>query len=201
MANDSSLMTRAVTFLTMVGLLFFAVGCRQKMYQTPRYEPYERSLFFRDSLAVRPIEEGVVSRSGVRFGDQTPLLTGADTAAGGGGMPFPVTEEVLERGQQQFNVYCAPCHSRVGDGRGMIAQRGLRNPPSFHTERLRNAPLSHFYNVITNGFGVMYSYKSRVPPQDRWAIVAYIRALQLSQHASLDAIPADKRTELGDTQP
>lgn len=198
-------MTRTTTLIAIISLLIVA-GCRQKMYQTPRYEAYERSTFFRDSLSARPLEAGVVSRSGIRHSDRFPLYTPSDTAAGAttdqrSGMPFPVTQAVLERGQQQFNVYCSPCHSRLGDGRGMIVQRGLRPPPSYHTERLRNAPLSHFYDVMTNGFGAMYSYAARIAPEDRWAIAAYIRALQLSQHAPLDAVPPDKRPELEGTQP
>ncbi len=198
MKNES--LTQSLIFIALLAV-FLALGCRQKMSDTPRYEAYERSLFFRDSLSARPIEEGVVSRSGVRYGDQVPIYE-SDTAAGQGRtMPFPVTEEVLERGQQQFNVYCSPCHSRVGDGRGMVAQRGLRYPPSFHTERLRNAPLSHFYDVMTNGFGAMYSYANRTSRNDRWAIAAYIRALQLSQHATPDAVPPNKRTDLGTVQP
>lgn len=186
--------------------MLVATGCRQKMYETPRFEPYERNTFFRDSMSVRPIEDGVVSRSGTRYGDRFPLYADSDTASGSTAtpeptMPFPVTQEILERGQQQFNVYCSPCHSRLGDGRGMVVQRGLRAPSSFHTERLRNAPLRHFYDVMTTGYGAMYSYKARISSQDRWAIAAYIRALQLSQHASLDAVPPDQRSELEATQP
>lgn len=196
-------MPRAVIVITIV--LLFAAGCRQKMYQTPRYEEYEASTLFRDSLSARPLEEGVVSRSGVRYGDRFPLYASSDTTVAAADsnrlVPFPVTRAVLERGQQQFNIYCSPCHSRLGDGRGIVVQRGLRAPPSLHTERLRNAPIGHFYDVMTNGYGAMYSYASRITREDRWTIAAYIRALQLSQHAALDAVPSDSRTELGMIRP
>ncbi len=104
-------------------------------------------------------------------------------------MPFPVTLDVLARGQQRFNIYCAPCHSRLGDGNGMIVQRGYRQPPSYHTDRLRKAPLGYFFDVITHGFGAMPDYASQIPPSDRWCIVAYVRALQLSQDATQAAVP------------
>jgi mono/diheme cytochrome c family protein len=99
-------------------------------------------------------------------------------------MPFPVTEEVLQRGRERFNIYCSPCHSRLGDGNGMIVQRGFQHPPSYHTDRLRKAPLGYFFEVMTQGFGAMPDYAEQVPPRDRWCIVAYIRALQLSQNAT-----------------
>lgn len=199
---DPDAMIRTDVLIVMLGLLL-AAGCRQKMAQAPRYDPYEPSVFFSDSTSARPIPEGTVARGGARSGDRAPLLAGSDTegAAGETVLPFPATERVLERGQQQFNVYCSPCHSRVGDGRGMIVQRGLQPPPSFHTERLRNAPMSHFFRVMTDGFGAMYSYADRVSPEDRWAIAAYIRALQLSQNAPADLVPPDRQRELGIIQP
>jgi mono/diheme cytochrome c family protein len=110
--------------------------------------------------------------------------------------PFPVTREVLERGRARYNIYCSPCHDYTGSGRGMIVQRGFPPPPSYHIERLRQAPAGHFFEVMTNGFGAMYSYSGRITPEDRWAIVAYIRALQLSQHATLDDVPAEARQQL-----
>src|SRR5436305_14749812 len=105
-------------------------------------------------------------------------------------MPFPVSTEVMARGQERFNIYCSPCHSRVGDGNGMIVQRGYRRPPSFHIDRLRKAPLGYFFDVMTHGFGLMPDYSSQISPRDRWTIVAYIRALQLSQNANASEIPA-----------
>src|SRR5262249_40367540 len=107
-----------------------------------------------------------------------------------------VDQKLLARGQERYNIYCSPCHSRLGDGRGMIVQRGFPSPPSFHDQRLRDAPAGHFFNVISRGYGAMYSYASRIPVDDRWAIVAYVRALQLSQHAAIEDVPADKRPQL-----
>jgi mono/diheme cytochrome c family protein len=111
-------------------------------------------------------------------------------------MPFPATKEVLERGRERYNIYCAPCHSRLGDGNGMIVQRGYRRPPSYHIDRLRNAPLGHFFDVITNGFGAMPDYAEQIPARDRWAIIAYIRALQLSQQAPLSIVPPADRDRM-----
>jgi mono/diheme cytochrome c family protein len=110
--------------------------------------------------------------------------------------PIAVTSELLARGRERFNIFCAPCHSRLGDGQGMVVKRGFRQPPSFHIDRLRNAPVGHFFDVITNGFGAMPDYAQQVKPRDRWAIIAYIRALQLSQHATLADVPRDKQSEL-----
>ncbi|MDW8167442.1 MAG: cytochrome c [Acidobacteriota bacterium] len=110
--------------------------------------------------------------------------------------PFPITRSILERGRERYDIFCAPCHGRDGYGEGMIVQRGFRQPSSFHTDRLRQAPVGYFFDVITNGFGTMYSYASRIPPEDRWAIVAYIRALQLSQNARLQDVPPAERRRL-----
>jgi mono/diheme cytochrome c family protein len=110
--------------------------------------------------------------------------------------PFPITRQVLERGRERYNIYCTPCHGYTGEGRGMIVQRGFPQPPSYHTDRLRQAPVGHLYDVISNGYGAMYSYAARISPEDRWAIVAYIRALQLSQHATADDVPEAERTKL-----
>ena len=180
------------------------------MADQPRYEAYERSTFFADSLAARPVEEGTFERSGPPPGaDYTgatrPGAGEGDTLSGEAAfegtlrrkLPFPVSMEMLQRGQQQFNSYCSPCHGRVGTGQGMVVMRGLRQPVSFHTERLREAPVGHFFNVITNGYGAMYSYAARVKPEDRWAIAAYIRALQLSQNAEAADLPSDRREEMG----
>jgi mono/diheme cytochrome c family protein len=111
-------------------------------------------------------------------------------------IPVPVTKELLERGESRFNIYCTPCHSRLGDGEGMVVQRGFAEPPSYHIDRLRDAPIGHYFDVMTNGFGAMHSYASRVEPKDRWAIAAYIRALQLSQNAQVSDLPPEQREEL-----
>jgi hypothetical protein len=129
--------------------------------------------------------EGTVARG--QLHEDTYFYTGMMGKEQGNVMPFPVTREVLQRGQERFNIYCAPCHSELGDGNGMIVQRGYRRPPSYHIERLRTAPLGHFFDVITNGFGAMPDYAMQIQPGDRWAIIAYIRALQLSQNAPANA--------------
>jgi mono/diheme cytochrome c family protein len=169
-------------------------ACGNNMRQQPKYTPLEPSSFFADGQSARPLPPDTVARGQLRTDEQryTGKVNGTPVAE----LPYPVTKEILQRGQERFDVYCAVCHGRTGYGDGMIAQRGFPQPPSFHTDRLRDAPVGHFYDVITNGYGVMYSYAARVAPDDRWAIAAYIRALQLSQHASLDDVPPDERQKL-----
>ncbi len=158
-------------------------GCRQDMHDQPRFKPLAESDFYTDLRSARPPVEGTVARG--QLHEDTYLYTGKIGNDPGDYMPFPVTQELLARGQQRYNIYCAPCHSRMGDGNGVIPSRGFpRKPPSYHTDRLRKAPLGYFFDVITNGFGAMPDYASQIPPRDRWAIVAYIRALQLSQDAT-----------------
>jgi mono/diheme cytochrome c family protein len=178
----------------LVGALL-GVACTQKMAQAPRYDTYAPSDFFPDGSSARPVPADTVARGQLR---QDPVLY---TGKGSDGQdatefPFPVTQAVVERGQSRFNVYCSPCHGYAGDGDGMIVQRGFPPPPSFHSDRLRQAPVGHFFDVMTNGLDPMPSYASQVPVSDRWTIVAYIRALQLSQHATLDDVPPDQRAGL-----
>jgi len=158
------------------------------MQDQPRLRPLRKSDFFADTQSSRPLVPGTVARGNLR--DDAYFYTGMIGKEAGDMMPFPVTQQVLERGRERYNVYCAPCHSETGDGDGMIVQRGYRRPPSYHIDRLRKAPLGHFYDVIANGFGAMPDYAAQIQPRDRWAIVAYIRALQLSQNAPASAIPA-----------
>ena len=176
-----------------VGLLAVLVlaGCRQDMHDQPRFKPLAKSDFYADSRSARPPVEGTVARG--QLHEDTYFYTGKVGNNPGDYMPFPVTADVLARGRERFNVYCAPCHSRVGDGNGMIVQRGYRRPPSYHTERLRKAPLGYFFDVMTNGFGAMPDYATQIPPRDRWDIVAYIRALQLSQGATAADVPAGQK--------
>jgi len=177
--------------LAALAVILLLAACRQKMSNQPRYDPLEPSDFFADGMSARPRIAGTVAR-GELPGD--PFLeTGKIGAADGDGFPLPVNAELLDRGEQRFNIYCTPCHGRVGDGNGMIPSRGYRRPPSFHTETLRNAKTGHYFDVITNGFGAMPPYAVQVPVRDRWAIIAYIRALQLSQNATPADVPADKR--------
>jgi hypothetical protein len=175
---------------------FSAVGCRQDMHDQPKYIPLRPSSFFADGRSARPLPEGTVARG--HLNEDTAFYTGK----GVDGklveqFPMPVTKEMILRGQQRFNVYCTPCHSRLGDGNGMVVQRGYRHPPSYHIDRLRQAPVGHFFDVMTNGFGAMPDYGGQVQPADRWAIVSYIRALQYSQQASINDVPADARGQLG----
>src|SRR5580700_12212745 len=190
------LRTHAVRDFLTLGLLLATVGllpaCRIDMHVQPRQNPLSRSDFFADQRSERPPVEGTVARG--QLHEDTYFYTGKADNNPGDYMPFPVTKEVLDRGRERYNIYCAPCHSRVGDGNGFIPSRGFaRKPPSFHIERLQKSPLGYFYDVITNGFGIMADYASQIPPEDRWKIVAYIRALQLSQNATMSDIPPGQK--------
>ena len=174
--------------LTLAALAVLA-GCRQDMHDQPKFKPLAQNDFFADQRASRMPVDGTVARG--QLHEDIYLYTGKINGNPGDGMPFPVTMQVLQRGQERFNIYCAPCHSRMGDGTGMIPSRGFpRRPPSYHIERLRKVPLGYIFDVATNGFGIMRGYAAQVSPQDRWAIVAYIRALQLSQNATATDLPA-----------
>ena len=181
------LTARRILPLLLLAVLALA-GCRQDMHDQPRFKPLAQSDFYPDLRSARAPLEGTVARSELR--EDTYFYTGKIGPNPGDYMPFPVTQDVLARGQERFNIYCAPCHSRVGDGNGMIPQRGFRHPPNYTTERLRKAPLGYFFDVITNGFGAMPDYSAQIPPRDRWDIVAYVRALQLSQSATSADVPA-----------
>jgi len=152
------------------------------MHDQPRMKTYAMSDFYPDLRSARPPVDGTVARG--QLHEDTYFYTGKIGANPGDYMPFPVTEDVLSRGRERFNIYCAPCHSRVGDGNGMIVKRGYKQPPTYHQDRLRKAPLGYFFDVMTNGFGAMPDYAAQIPPRDRWCIVAYIRALQLSQNVT-----------------
>ena len=178
-------------------LLFTA--CRQKMANQPKYDPLEPSDFFADGMSARPRIPGTVARGELPL--EGFLVTGKINNADGDGYPFPVTMQVMNRGQERFNIYCSPCHGRGGDGNGMIPSRGLRHPPSFHTDALRNAKTGHFFDVMTNGFGAMPSYAVQVPVNDRWAIIAYIRALQLSRNGTINDLPPAQQAELSGGKP
>jgi hypothetical protein len=174
-------------------LLFVLAGCRTDMQDQPKFIPLRKSDFYDDHRSSRPVIVGTVARGQLR--DDTYFYTGMVGRDVGNVMPFPVTRDVLARGQERYNIYCSPCHSELGDGNGMIVQRGYRRPPSYHIDRLRQAPLGHFYDVISNGFGAMPDYSAQVAPADRWAIIAYIRALQYSQNAPAGSVPAGAETK------
>lgn len=175
-----------------------AAGCRQDMHDQPRYEPLESSRFFEDGRASRPRVEGTVARGHLELDEH--FYTGQVGSDYVSSFPFAVTRPVLERGRERYEIFCSPCHDRLGNGNGMIVQRGFRRPPSFHDERLLSAPPGYFFNVITNGFGAMTDYSARVPPRDRWAIAAYIRALQYSRRVSLSELSAEERRRLEEQQ-
>jgi mono/diheme cytochrome c family protein len=170
-------------------------ACRQDMHDAPRYEPLEASGFFTDGRSARMPVANTVSRNPLADADEL-LYTGKINGTLANQFPMPVTAAVLARGQERYNIFCAPCHGRTGKGDGMIVQRGMRQPPSFMEDRLRNAAAGYFFDVMTHGFGAMQDYAAQIPVQDRWAIVAYERALQFSQHAAIGDVPDDRRGDL-----
>ena len=177
-----------------VAVALALAGCRQDMHDAPRYEPLEANAFFANGSASRMLVANTVPRGLLR--EDTHLNEGKVDGRLATTFPMPVTAAVMARGQERFNVFCSPCHGRTGSGNGMVVQRGFRAPPSYHEDRLRNAPVGYFFDVMTNGFGAMQDYASQVPVADRWAIAAYIRALQLSQRATVADVPANRRAEL-----
>jgi len=182
----------AVFVAALLMLVAATSACRLDMHVQPRQNPLSRSDFYADQRSARPPVEGTVARGDLRA--DTYFYTGKIGNNPGDVMPFPVTKEVLERGRERYDIFCAPCHSRVGDGNGFVPSRGFaRRPPSYHIARLQKAPLGYFYDVMTNGFGIMPEYASQISPEDRWKIVAYIRALQLSQNATANDVPAGQK--------
>jgi mono/diheme cytochrome c family protein len=181
-------------FVTACLLGLSAAGCRQDMHDQPKYTPLRGSTFFGDQRSARPLVAGTVARG--QLHDDTLLYTGKVNGADSTEFPFVIDERRLRRGQERFDIYCSPCHSRTGEGDGMIVRRGYRRPPSYHDQRLRDAPVGHFFDVITNGFGAMPDHAAQITADDRWAIVAYVRALQLSTHASVDDVPPAARAKL-----
>jgi mono/diheme cytochrome c family protein len=169
-------------------------GCRQDMHDQPKYIPMRESTFFTDVRSARPLVEGTVARGHLR--DDGLLYTGKVNGADAAIFPFRVDATVMARGRDRFDIFCAPCHGRTGQGDGMVVLRGYRRPPSLHQDRLRAAPAGHFFDVITNGFGAMPDYAAQVKAEDRWAIVAYLRALQLSGHATLADVPPSERDKI-----
>jgi hypothetical protein len=191
--------------------MFLLAGCRQDMHNQPKYIPLRGSDFFKDGRSARmPVDHTVPRASlvtdtqfykgGNAWEDQY-FLTGKINGQPGDKFPLPVTKEVLARGHERYTIYCTPCHSRVGDGDGMIVSRGLKRPPSFHEDRLKKEPIGYFYDVMTNGFGAMLNYSAQIKPEDRWAIAAYIRALQLSQDAKVSDVPENERNNIKDPMP
>ena len=176
---------KTLRLLSTAACLLLAAGCRQDMHNQPKYEPLEHSAFFENNASARPLVEGTVAR-GLLNADEA-LYTGKVGGTPVAEMPFAITDKDLARGQERFNIFCAPCHDQTGGGRGMVVQRGYRQPPSLHVERLKQAQPGYVFDVITNGFGAMPDYKAQIAPRDRWLIVAYIKALQLSQPTAAEA--------------
>jgi hypothetical protein len=190
--NSVHKLKKLAAFGAMATTLVLA-GCRQDMQDEPKFFPQRGTTFYADGRSVRPQVENTVARN--QLHENGYFYTGLINGKEGDGMPFPATLEVLERGQERYNVYCTPCHSRVGNGVGMIVQRGYMKAGNFNTARLETAPLGHFFHVISNGYGAMPDYASQIAPEDRWAIVAYIKALQLSQKATQADVPPGTHVE------
>lgn len=185
---------RRLLVLALVALTSGVVSCRQKMADQPSYDPLEPSSFFEDGMSSRPLIEGTVARGLLR--NDPHLEEGKVGDALATTFPFPVTMDVMKRGQARYDIYCSPCHGKSGDGNGMIVQRGYRRPPAFASERLADQPPGHFFDVMTNGFGAMPPYRHQISPEDRWAIAAYMKALQASQQGTIADVPTDRRSEL-----
>jgi cytochrome c5 len=191
---------RVAGIAALVVLLFLAAGCNQNMtFQMmgtqPKYRPLVPSDQFGDGQSARPLLPGTVARGHLE--DDVLLYTGKQGNDDSTVFPFAVDRDVLARGQERFDIFCATCHGRTGAGNGLVVQRGSSPPPTFHQDRLRTAPVGHFFDVITNGFGAMPNYGKQIPVRDRWAIIAYIRALQLSQNATIGDVPPEERSKLG----
>jgi cytochrome c553 len=174
-------------------------ACRQDLHDQPRYKPLAPSTLFTDGRSARPLVEGTVPNGELR--EDELLYTGKVHGKLADALPMPVSTELLARGAQRFDIFCAPCHGKIGDGQGLVVRRGFRQPPSYHQDRLRAAPAGHYFDVMTRGFGVMLPYASRLCAEDRWAVVAYIRALQLSQNATLNDVPETERRRLETVAP
>jgi mono/diheme cytochrome c family protein len=173
--------------------LLLVAGCRQDMHNQPKYRPLRASTLFADGASARPLVDGTIARGTLQ--EDEAFFTGKVGTAAVAELPFAIDEADLNRGQERYNIYCTPCHDATGSGRGMVVTRGYRQPPSFHDPRLRAAAPGHFFDVMTNGFGAMPDYKVQIDARDRWRIVAYIRALQLSRAATAKDIPGGNPDE------
>ena len=185
--------------LLVLGLVALPLaGCQQKMADQPSYKPLAKSEFFGDDRSARAAVAGAVARGALQSDEL--FYTGKIGGKEADLFPYPVTDAMFRRGRERFDIYCAPCHDRTGRGEGLVVRRGFRPPPSLHIDRLRQAPVGHFFDVMTHGLGAMPDYAEQVGPEDRWAITAYIRALQLSQQARLSDVPEDERRRLAEAK-
>jgi len=192
--GGSKLCARSWKLVALMVCLAAAAGCRQDMHDQPKFTPYEPSTFFDDRRSSRPALEGTIAQG--QLHEDELLYTGRAGGQPSTTFPFPVDMSVMQRGRERYDIYCSPCHGLTGDGDGMVVQRGYRRPPSFNIDRLRTVPPGHLFDVMTNGFGAMPDYAAQVPVRDRWAIAAYIRALQLSQNARAAELPQASRGQL-----
>jgi len=198
-ADGSRLTAHGLRFAVASVLLMAVTSCRQDMHDAPRYDPLESSTVLAKGASAQPLVEGTVARGELR--DDELLYTGKIAGQPADVFPFAITKDDLDRGQQRYNIYCAPCHGRTGDGNGMVVQRGYRQAATYHVDRLRTVPVGYFVDVMTNGFGAMPDYKAQVPIEDRWRIAAYIRALQLARHAQPTDVPADEMQKMQNPAP
>jgi hypothetical protein len=189
MKNKSSLLALIAFSASLLSLAGCEYTLRQDMANQPRQNPLSPSDFFPDGRSARQPIENTVARGSI---ENDPLFIMKDSNA----FPLPLTQELLERGQDRYGIFCTPCHGLQGDGQGMVAMRGMKHPPTYHQDRLRQVPNGYIYDVITNGFGAMYGYSAQIPPRDRWAIIAYVRALQLSRNAHVNDLPPDLKQKL-----
>jgi cbb3-type cytochrome c oxidase subunit III len=184
--------SRFLTTACAAAFVLFASGCqylKQDMANQPKNLPLSPSDFFADGRSERPLVENTVARGSIADDE---LVVPKDS----NNFPLPVTPQLLQRGEERYKIFCSPCHGLQGDGNGLVAMRGMKHPPTYHQDRLRQAPNGYFYDNITNGFGAMYGYSAQIPPRDRWAIIAYLRALQLSRNAKVSDLPADLQQRL-----
>ena len=186
--------TRIVVAACGLAASVLVAGCRQDMHDQPKFKPYAKSDFYADQRSARPLVDGTIARG--HLNEDTLLVTGKVDGKPAAVFPFAITKAVMDRGHERYDIFCSPCHSRTGMGDGMIVRRGYRKPPTFHLDRLRQAAPGYVFDVITNGFGAMPDYAAQIPVSDRWAIVAYLRALQRSQQATVSDVPAAERARL-----
>jgi hypothetical protein len=191
--------SRSKQLAILTAAVVLSAGCRQDMHNQPKYRPLRASVFFNNGSSARPPVEGTIARGTLQ--EDVAFFTGKVNGQLIAEMPFSVTLQVVDRGEERYNIFCTPCHDKTGNGNGMVVQRGYRQPPSMHIDRLRQIEAGHFFDVMTNGFGAMPDYRAQITPRDRWNIVAYIRALQLSQHAQRADIPGGDPTKVQPPSP
>ena len=197
--------TRLLTFdFLLLTFLAAAAGCRQDMHDAPRYDPYESSAIFRNASSAQPLVPGTVPRSdvaGAVLNEDELLNTGKIAGELATVFPFAISRRDLDQGEERYNIYCAPCHGKTGEGNGMVVQRGYRQAANMHIDRLRMMPVGYFIDVMTNGFGVMPDYRAQITPEDRWRIAAYVRALQLTRTGTAQDVPAAELERLKSGKP